>query len=868
MRALRYALLPLVVLAGACQKTVIEEPVVPESPVEEAVIVFVSERPQTEDATRTHWDGTTILWDQADFIRMGYTVNGKWQNANGNASATDAKLFGSQKTILTEDGAVASFSTNTSFTGSTQGKHVFYAVYPGSAVGTTMTAAPIAVVSLPATQTPLANSFDRLADVMLGHSVDEYTARPETPVRLVWDRVVAHGQITLKSLPGAVSGEKVSTITLTAQAGADLVGDQNINIVTGEYSATSENAEANKIVIKGDNLTIDANGNVTFWMSILPVTLTSLKVEVATNKAVYTREITGFTREFIANRRNILPINMATAEKTTVEGPSYQLVASNDDLGEGHYLIAYTIDGTSANVLSGKVSGDYNYGVYAAGITVTNGTIEYAAGNPYDIEVKATSAGYSLLLGSTYLGYTGSSNNLYFNTTFSASRDDWTLSIDENGNAVITNVGNTDRVIRWNSTSGQERFSCYKSSSTTMKPVQLYKLASNGPSLATKPATGINVSSVTLNAMFANLGTNVTEARFLWGTSADNLSNTLYAQDFEVSSGEFHAYLPGLEGNTTYYFQAVVQYCVDGQNYLELSGDVLSFKTLSDSPGGNADLQWLGCYEIPAVNLANTTSYSRRDLETNTLEEDAYWYSYFTTNSKQRAVTHSYVYNGKTYRNYTVLYDGDRHCPLWVAQVMHAGAYPNNKVGRNENWVYDPGIPDSWQQTGLKNASSVGYSRGHFCASSDRQTCVDANRETFYYSNQAPQWQEKFNGSGGAWYNLEQDIPEPTGRDTLYIVQGVLFEGEIQTLTSNDNKEVSIPSHFYKLLMKCSFNASGAMTAANGVAYLFTNEQHAGGYSSFATTIQDIEDRTGIDFFANIPSEFQEPAEEMSSQLW
>lgn len=866
MRTLRYLLLPAALVAVvACQKTKMEDPEALKPQEEESVIVFVSERPQTDDATRTHWDGTTILWDQDDFIRMGYTVNGKWQNANGDASASDAKLYGSQGVTLSEEGAVASFTTNVNFTGTTQGEHVFYAVFPGSATGSTMAAAPVATVTLPSVQVPLADSFDRLADLMLGHSIDEYTERPETPVRLVWDRVVAHGQITLKSLPGVASGEKVSTITLTAQADANLVGEQNMNIVTGEYSATSKNTEANKLVIQGDNLSIDANGNVTFWMSILPVSLTSLTVEVATNKAVYTRTITGFTREFIANRRNILSINMANATKTTTQGPAYHLVTSNEDFGEGHYLIAYTVDGTSATVLSGKASGN-NYGVYASGISVTNGAIEYAEGNPYDIEVKATSAGYSFRLGNTYLGYTGSSNSLYFDANYSANRDDWTVSIDSNGNAVIASLASTERFIQWNANSGQERFACYKS---TMKSVQLYKLESTGPSLATKSATGISVASATLNAMFANLGTNVTEARFLWGTSADNLSNTLYAQDFDVASGEFHATLASLDENTTYYFQAVVQYHVDGQaDYVELSGDVLSFKTLSSSSGGNAGLQWLGCYEVPAIDLVNTTSCSGSGEETNAWDITANWYNYFTTNSKQRAVTHSYVYNGKTYRNYTVLYDGNRHCPIWVAQVMHAGAYSNNKVGRNESWVYDPGIPDSWQQKGLQNASSVGYSRGHFCASSDRQTTVDANRETFYYSNQAPQWQEKFNGSGGAWYNLEQDIPEPTGRDTLYVVQGVLFEGSIQTLPSTDNKDVSIPSHFYKLLMKCSFDTSGAMTAANGVAYLFTNEEHAGGYSPFATTIRDIEDRTGIDFFTNIPAEFQEPAERTSKQLW
>ncbi|MBQ6761867.1 MAG: DNA/RNA non-specific endonuclease [Bacteroidales bacterium] len=862
MSSFRPVLFALAVLAG-CQKVKEEIPVIPEPETEEATIVFVSERPQTEtgDETRTHWNGETILWDQADNIRMGYTVAGKWQNASGNASANDAKLYKSNMATLTEDGAVASFSINAGFSGTTEGEHVFYAVYPGDATGTTMTdGAPIAEVELPATQTPLADSFDRLADLMLGHSIDEFTSRPTTPVMLVWNRVVAHGQITLKGLPGTVSGEKVSMITLTAQEGANLVGKQKMNIVTGEYSATNDNTAANKIVIKGDNLTIE-NGNVTFWMSILPVTLTSLTVEVATNKATYTREISGFTREFIANRRNILPIKMDRAVKTTSEGPAYRLVASNDDLGEGHYVLAYTMSGTSANLLSGKASNN-NYGVYASGVAVTNGAIEYAAGNPYDIVIEATEAGYSLKLGDSYLGFTGSSNSLFFNSSYSASRDDWTLSVDSSGNATITSVYNTGRTIRWNDSS--PRFACYTGG---QQPVQLYKLASIGPSLVTKPATNISLSSATLNAMFANLGTNVTEAHFLWGTSADNLSNTLYTKDFNVTSGEFHATLASLEENTTYYFQAVIQYCEDGQNYLELTGDVLSFKTLSSSSGGNVGLQWLGCYEVPAIHLVNTTSASGSGEETNTSDNTAYWYNYYTTDSKQRAVTHSYVYQGKTYRNYTVLYDGNRHCPLWVAQVMHAEAYPNNKVGRNESWDYDPGIPSSWQQSGLKNAGTVGFSKGHFCASSDRQTCVDANRETFYYTNQAPQWQNGFNG--GVWNSLEQDIPAPTERDTLYVVTGVLFEGEIQTLPSNDNKDVSIPSHVYKLLMRCSFNTSGEMIDAKGIAYLFTNESHTGEkYSSFATTIDAVEGRTGIDFFANVPVEFQGQAEQTDKQLW
>lgn len=837
MRMFRYVLPLLAVLAG-CKKVEQEIPVIPEPESEEATIVFVSERPQTDDPTRTHWDGTTILWDEADFIRMGYTVNGKWQNATGDASATDAKLYGSQKAILSEDGAVASFSTNVNFTGTTQGEHIFYAVYPGNAVESTMTAAPVTVVTLPSTQTPLADSFDRLADLMLGHSIDEYTSRPETPVRLVWDRVVAHGQITLKALPGAVSGEKVTSITLTGQEGANLVGKQNMNIITGEYAATDDNTAANKIVVKGDNLTIDANGNVTFWIAILPVNLTSLTVEVATNKATYTRSISGFTREFIANRRNILPINMAKATRTSTQGPSYQLVTSADELGEGHYLIAYTADG-AANVLSGK--GAKDYGAYASGITVANDAIEYAAGNPFDIEVSVTSKGYSLKLGNTYLGYSGSGNNLFFNTSYSATRDDWAFALDENGNAVITSVYNSDRFIKWNGISGQERFSCYTTSSSNMKPVQLYKLASEGPSVVTKPATDITSTSAVLHATFSQLGTtNVQSAHFRWGTSADKLTNELeVGSSFNVTTGEFQATLSSLANETTYYYQAVLQVYDEEQGvYVTRAGAVLSFTTEDFSQ--NIPTGWL---ELPAV----------------TGNEDyvgAFYGSGAQTDDN---------------RNYTYYYDYTWYASLWVAYPLN-DAHTKGKV--SSNWKFNPNIPQSYQvnMTGSSYPTmygAEGYSKGHQIPNADRQCDNDMNQQTYYVTNQTPQIQNKFNGS--IWGTLETDIRSLVSDtdETIYIVTGPVYQkvGGNEEITylhgasgRNAYPEVlPVPNYYWKAILRVKWNASGdAVLSAQSVGFWFDHREYdkdTEKYPQFAVSVDQIEAWTGFDLFTNLPGD-------------
>ena len=107
---------------------------------------------------------------------------------------------------------------------------------------------------------------------------------------------------------------------------------------------------------------------------------------------------------------------------------------------------------------------------------------------------------------------------------------------------------------------------------------------------------------------------------------------------------------------------------------------------------------------------------------------------------------------------------------------------------------------------------------------------------------------------------MEQRIASvaPSGRDTLYLTVGVLYEGTVQTISG-----VPIPSHFYTCLMKCSFDASGAMTAATGCAYLFENRPYVNkeSYQSYKFTIDEVEARAGFDFYHNVPDEFEDAAE-------
>ena len=397
-------------------------------------------------------------------------------------------------------------------------------------------------------------------------------------------------------------------------------------------------------------------------------------------------------------------------------------------------------------------------------------------------------------------------------------------------------------------------------------------------------ASEISNTSAQLSGRYTGVTTELRDHGFYWGTSESSMTEQAGLNSSTDSAADFFVVLTSLEPGTTYYFKAYVTIMDSASGkYVDVEGAVQSFTTkggnpddypddddqgyqgddtgddTGDTPGGGhqvSGLQYLGCYEMPAISLKNTDACSGSGSERS---GGTKWYNYETTNSNQMVITHTYKYDGKIYRNWTALIDKEKKAPLWDAFVMHSGAYPDKNAGRSNNWKEDPGIPSSWQSC----FSSNGYSRGHLVASNYRQTCDDANNQTFYYTNQALQYQTQFND--GVWNSLEQTVKSnaPSGRDTLYVVVGLLYED------NNTISGVPVPSHFYKCLMKCSFNADGTMTAAKGCAYIFTNEAHKGmSYSQGITSIDAIEQRSGFDFYANVPANLQEAAEKTSASVW
>ena len=105
---------------------------------------------------------------------------------------------------------------------------------------------------------------------------------------------------------------------------------------------------------------------------------------------------------------------------------------------------------------------------------------------------------------------------------------------------------------------------------------------------------------------------------------------------------------------------------------------------------------------------------------------------------KERSVvTHKAQMEGRTQRNYTILYDEELYAALWVAYPLCAS---HTSKGREETWAYDPHVPQS-AQTSVKagygaseptqNYPKNFYARGHQIPNADRSAVLEMQAQTY-----------------------------------------------------------------------------------------------------------------------------------------
>lgn len=219
----------------------------------------------------------------------------------------------------------------------------------------------------------------------------------------------------------------------------------------------------------------------------------------------------------------------------------------------------------------------------------------------------------------------------------------------------------------------------------------------------------------------------------------------------------------------------------------------------------------------------------------------------------------------------------------WVRNNWSTGAMYNGYGGQGDPFQPDLDIPDIIIngeklkcRTDLSDYSGSGYNRGHMCASEDRICSKEVNGQTFYLSNMHPQ----IGGhNSGIWSTIEGKVRN--WRDAVVNAGGVMYickggtindvtingktsNGVIKRISGNSEYEMSssqgmpVPKYFYMAILKKT--ASGLYSAVG----IWTEHKVYNDYkniSDFMISIDELEARTGIDFFCNLPDNLENAAE-------
>ncbi len=213
--------------------------------------------------------------------------------------------------------------------------------------------------------------------------------------------------------------------------------------------------------------------------------------------------------------------------------------------------------------------------------------------------------------------------------------------------------------------------------------------------------------------------------------------------------------------------------------------------------------------------------------------------------------------------NYCVEYDAQVGHSRWVAfrfdNVLAAKSVARKDYSIKPQYPADPDCPQSLPD----DPYFFGFDHGHICASSDRLCSQDANLQTFYMTNMSPQYRMFNQEYWVAYEGYVQGLARMVGfADTLYVVKGgTIAENQRLGTLHIDNRDVPVPKYYFIAMLKVKNDVYSS------IGLLVEHEQNPRGsgsstdISQHTMSIDELEERTGIDFFHNLPDVVEDAVE-------
>lgn len=199
------------------------------------------------------------------------------------------------------------------------------------------------------------------------------------------------------------------------------------------------------------------------------------------------------------------------------------------------------------------------------------------------------------------------------------------------------------------------------------------------------------------------------------------------------------------------------------------------------------------------------------------------------------------VYFNSTYRIPNCVAYELTNTQVAMADAPDAETRDNYEFNRDKN---AENCPDWWE---YKNS---GYDRGHMAPAMDMRWNKKAMSQCFFMTNMCPQKHEL---NDGEWRHMEEAIHN-WGRknDRLVIFTGPILSKNMKRIGEHHN--IAVPGRFFKVVY--------APEAKRAIAFVMDNRGLEKSWINYATTIDEVESLTGIDFLAALPDDIETAVED------
>jgi endonuclease G, mitochondrial len=212
-------------------------------------------------------------------------------------------------------------------------------------------------------------------------------------------------------------------------------------------------------------------------------------------------------------------------------------------------------------------------------------------------------------------------------------------------------------------------------------------------------------------------------------------------------------------------------------------------------------------------------------------------------------------------RQYALSYNNSKGTANWVSWQLNASWIGD--IDRCKSFTPDTTLPTGFVRVVPNDYTSSGFSRGHMTRSLERSTNERDNCATFLMTNIVPQTQDN---NAGPWLELENLSLElaRSGKE-LYIIAGPHGVGGTGLMGKKEkigNGKVTVPESLWKIvvvldkpgLRKEGVTANTRVIAVNMPNVVGINDKN---WKEYVTTVDELEQMTGYDFLADVPTEIQ-----------